>query len=73
MSEVLSQAQPYIQLEEAMKSSSTTLKCNNDGKKINSQHETPAYANNQNQGQHVSKKQAFSILSPSSLRVTKAE
>jgi len=41
MSEVLSRAQPYIQLEEAMKSSvNHSLKRGNDGENMNSQRET---------------------------------
>jgi len=49
MSEVMSRAQPYIQLEEVMKSFvNHSLKRDNDGEKMNSQHETPTHASNQN-------------------------
>jgi len=64
MSEVLSQTHPYIQLEEATKSSiNYSLKPINDKEKMNSQYETPTHAINQNRGQPALKKQTFPILS----------
>ena len=42
MSETLSRAQPYIQLEEEMKSSTNqSLKCGNNKEKLKSQYKTP--------------------------------
>jgi len=44
MSEILSRAQPYIQLEEAIKSSvNQSLKGGNDGKKLKLQQEPPTH------------------------------
>ena len=45
MSEVLSRAQPYIQVEEAMKTSSNhSVKLSDGGGKSNSTHEAPNYS-----------------------------
>ena len=60
MSEVLSRAQPHIQLEEAMKNFvNHSLKRGNDGEKMNSQGMTPTNADNHSWGQPAFKKQAF--------------
>jgi len=60
MSEVLSRAQTYIQLEEAVKSFvNHSLKRDNDREKTNSQCKALTYASNQNLGQLAFKKQAF--------------
>ena len=73
MSEVLFLAQPYIQLEEVMKSSANQpLKCDN-GEKSTSQYEAPTNVSNPNGGQSAYKKQAFPVLSLNPLQAFKME
>jgi len=73
MSEVLSRAQPYIQLEEAMKTSfNHTTKHGDVGGKSKSLHKAFAHAQDRNRGQPAFKRQALPILSPNSLRTYKA-
>jgi len=68
MSEVLSRAHPYIQLEEAMKSSTNhSAKCGDDGEKLNPQYEATTGVRNPNRGQPAYKRHALSVLSPSPL------
>jgi len=68
MSEVLSRAQPYIQLEEAMKASSNHYtKPGDNGGKLKSPREAPDHAQDRHRGQPAYKKQELPILSPNSL------
>ena len=71
MSEVLSQAQTYIQLEAMKTSSNNSAKPGNHGGKLKSLHEAFARAEDWNRGQSDYKRQALSILSPSPLRAYK--
>jgi len=72
MSKVLSRAQPYIQLEETMKTSFNHTAKHGDGRgKSNSPHEASAHAQDRNQGQPAFKRQVLSILSPNPLRTYK--
>jgi len=57
MSEVFSRAQPYIQLEEAMKASSNhSVKPSDSGGKSKFTHKTPDHTQNRHRGQHPYKK-----------------
>ena len=68
MSEALSRAQPYIQLEEAMMTfANHSAKRGDDRGKSKSPHEAAAYAQDQNEGQSAYKRQALPILSQSPL------
>jgi len=69
MSEVLSPAQPYIQLEEAMKASSIhSAKLGDGGGKSKSPHDTPDYTQDRHRRQLAYKKQALPILSKLALK-----
>ena len=71
MSEILSRAQPYIQLEVAMKTFSNNYPNPGDhGGKSKSMHEASAHGQDRNWGQLTYKRQALSILSPSPLWAT---
>jgi len=62
MSEVLSRAQPYIQLEEAMKASSNhSTKSDEGGGKSKSPREVPDNTQEQHRGLPAYKKKAFPI------------
>jgi len=66
MSEVLSRVQLYIQLEEAIKTSSShPAKSSDDRVKLKLTREAPDHAPDRYQGQPPYKKQALLILSPS--------
>ena len=68
MSEVVSGAQSYIQLEEAMKISfNYTAKHDDDGGKLKSLHEASTHVQDRNRGQLAFKRQALLILSASPL------
>ena len=72
MSEVLSRAQPYIQLQETMRTSANHFaKRGDDRRKLKYPHETAAHTQDRNSGQPANKKQALLILLPSSLRAYK--
>jgi len=63
MSEALSQAQPYIQLEEAMKAfSNPSARLSHNGKQSKSAREAPDHAPDQHKGQPPYKKQTLSIM-----------
>ena len=69
ISEILTRAQTYIQLEETMKASSDRpAKPSDGGGKSKSPREAPDHSPERHQGQPAHKRQAFSITSPSSLR-----
>jgi len=69
MSEVLSRAQPYIQLEETMKASSNhPTKPGKDRVKWKSTHEAPKHAPDRHWRQPPYKKQTLFILSPSPIQ-----
>jgi len=74
MSEVLSRAQPYIQLEEAMYTSfNHTAKHGDIRVTLKSPHEASAHTQDRNRGQPAFKRQALLILSPSPLRAFRTE
>jgi len=63
ISEILSQAQPYLQLEKVMKTSSNHYtKPSDGGGKSKSTHEIPNHAQDRHRWQPAYKKHAFSIL-----------
>jgi len=68
MSKILTRAQPYIQLEEAMKASSNHSAKSGDGEgKSKFPHKAPDRNQDRHRGQLAHKKQALPILSLSSL------
>jgi len=68
MSSVMSRAQPYIQLEEAMKTSLNCIaKYGNNRGKSKSPHEASAHGQDSNPEQPAFKRQALPILSLSAL------
>jgi len=68
-SEIISRAQPYVQLEEMMKASSNhSVKSSDSGRKLKSTHEAPDYTQDRHRRQPPYKKQALPILSPSARR-----
>ena len=73
MSEILSQTQPYIQLEEVMKSSANqTLKCGKNDEQSKSR-ETSTNASHSNQGHPGYKRQALLVLSLNPCKTFKRE
>ena len=73
VSGLLSRAQPYIQLEEALKTSSYhSVKPGDHGGKLKSPHEASTHAQDQNWRQLDYNRQAFLILSPSLLILLRA-
>jgi len=68
MGEVISQAQPYIQLEEAMKAFfNHSAKPGDGGGKSKSLYEAPAMFKTDTGGQPAHKRKALSILPPNAL------
>ena len=69
MSEILSRAHPYIQLEETMKTSFNHFTKHGDGRgKLKSSHKASAHVQDRNRGQAAFKRQTLPILSLSPLR-----
>ena len=72
MCEILSQSQPYIQLEEAMKCfANHSTKRGDDREKSKPQYKATTGGMNSNWGQPTYKRQALLVLSPSSLQAFK--
>ena len=66
MSKILSRAQPYVQLEEVMKTSvNYSAKRDNDGGKSKSLHEASAHAQDQNRGQRDKRTRSSRQVCPS--------
>ena len=71
MSEILSRAQPYIQLEEEMKTSSNYSAKPTTTREVEVCARSLHHAQDQNRGQLAYKRQALLILSPNLLRAYK--
>jgi len=67
MSDIMLQVQPYIQLEEVMKTSFNHIAKHDGGGKLKTPHEASVHAQDRNQGQHAFKRSASGSVTKSAL------